>query len=71
MQAIRRADDDSFERLHGLRPYFDRGVTSDLEMTDHFDRACPGLRLTHSLACQQRTRDAFGIHGVTFALLIT
>ena len=43
-QGIRRADDDCLERLHGLCPGLDRGVASDLEMTDHLDSASAGLR---------------------------
>jgi hypothetical protein len=60
----------AFERLHGLCPSFDRGVASDLEMTDHLDGARAGLRLSSSLASKYGARGAFGIHGVAFALLI-
>ena len=69
-RAVRRANDDSLERLHGLCPGFDRGVASDLEMTDHLDRARAGLRLSGSLASKHGARSAFGVHGVAFALLI-
>jgi hypothetical protein len=48
----------------------DRGVASDLEMTDHLDRARSGLWLSDSLASKHGACGAFGIHGVAFALLI-
>ena len=69
-QGVRRADDYCLERLHGLRPRLDRGVASDLEVTDHLDRARAGLRLSGSLASKHGARGAFGIHGVAFAMLI-
>jgi len=49
-QGIRGADNDGLERLHGMCPGLDRGVTNDLEMADHLDRARAGFRLTYSLA---------------------
>jgi hypothetical protein len=45
-------------------------VASDLEMTDHLNRARARLRLSHSLASEYGACGAFGIHGVAFALLI-
>ncbi len=42
-QGERRADNDCFQRLHGLRSRFNRRVAGHLEMADHLDRA--GVRL--------------------------
>ena len=69
-QGIRRADDNCLERLHGLCPGLDRGVASDLEMTDHLDHARTGLRLSNSLTSKYGACGAFGVYSVAFALLI-
>ena len=59
-QGVRRADDYCLERLHGLGVLaFYCGVASDLEVTDHLDRARAGLRLSGSLASKHGARGAF------------
>lgn len=65
-----RADDDSLERLHGLAPRLDRRVAGHLEMTDHLDRARPGLRRCGCLAGQDAPGGALGVDHIVLALMV-
>jgi hypothetical protein len=53
-----------------LCPRLDRGIASDLELTNHLNRGGAGLWLSDRVASKHGARGAFGIHGVAFSLLI-
>ena len=63
-------DDEGLERDHRLRSAFHGGVARHLEMPDHLDGARAGFGLRLGLTTQHRPCCAFGIEGITFAMLM-
>ena len=62
------ADDDRFEREHGLSFGFDSGIACHLEVAHHLDRAVTGFGFGRSLTAEDSTRCGFRIDRIILAL---
>src|SRR5689334_16122947 len=67
-QSRRSADEDGFQRQHGLGPRLDRGVAGDLEVPDHLHLAGAGLGQSRGLPAEHGAGGAFGIKVVRLAM---